>query len=470
MKELEDLVEFLVKEGADYAEARLQKNTRIEVVMCNGEAEAPEFVEDYGVGIRVLMNGALAFSSTNVIKWDKLKEVGLLALKMARTNASKKIGLSKEKVIEKEWKVNCKIPPTEVDVKTILDVLKDVELNIKEVDVKTTNRMISFTGSMEEKLYVNSEGTRVLSKVPRVSGIIAITAYEGGKGSVQRILQYGETGGWERIEKMNLPDKAKEETMVLKKILSEGKEVSPGIYDVIIGSEVAGIIAHEGCGHPQEADRILGREGAQAGESYLKRNDLGRRIGSQVLNISDYPAIENSYGFFLYDDEGVEVRKKRLIVEGRINEFLHNRETAHEFGIESNGSARASSYNREPIIRMSNTFIEPGDYSFEELLEDVKSGIYIKSFMEWNIDDVRWNHRYVGLEAYAIENGELKHPIRDAVIEATTQVIFSSIDAVGDDLKFNAATCGKGQPDQGVPVWTGGPSVRMRSIYVKKRF
>ncbi|MEM4529129.1 MAG: TldD/PmbA family protein, partial [Candidatus Methanomethylicaceae archaeon] len=138
--------------------------------------------------------------------------------------------------------------------------------------------------------------------------------------------------------------------------------------------------------------------------------------------------------------------------------------------IESNGSARASSYSREPIIRMSNTFIEPGDYSFEELLEDIKHGIYIKSFMEWNIDDIRWNHRYVGLEAYAIENGELKHPIRDAVIEATTKVIFSSIDAIGNDLKFNAATCGKGQPDQGVPVWTGGPSIRMRNIYIKKRF
>lgn len=470
MKELENLVEFLIKEGADYAEVRLQKNTRIEAIMCNGEAEAPEFVEDYGIGIRVIKNGALAFSSTNLMNWNDLKEKGLLALKMAKANNSKKIGLSKEKIVKKNWEVDCKIPPTEVDIKTILEMLKDVELEIKEVNLKTTNRMVSFTGSIEEKLYVNSEGTRVSSKVPRVAGIIAITAYEGGRGSIQRILQYGETGGWERIENMNLPNKAKEETIAMGKVLLEGKEVIPGIYDLIIGSEVAGIIAHEGCGHPQEADRILGREGAQAGESYLKRGDLGRKIGSDVLNISDYPAIENSYGFYLYDDEGVEARKKRLIVEGRINEFLHNRETAHEFGIESNSSARASSYSREPIIRMSNTFIEPGDYSFEELLEGIKFGMYVKSFMEWNIDDIRWNHRYVGLEAYAIENGELKHPIRDAVIEATTQVIFSSIDAIGNDLKFNAATCGKGQPDQGVPVWTGGPSVRMRNIYVKKRF
>ncbi|MDH5806857.1 MAG: TldD/PmbA family protein [Candidatus Methanomethylicaceae archaeon] len=470
MKELEDLVEFLIKEGADYAEARLQKNTSIEVIMCNGEAEAPEFTENYGIGIRVMKDGALAFSSTNLIDWNNLKEIGLLALKIAKANNSKKIGFSREKIIKKDWKVDFKILPTEVDIKTILEVLKGIELEIKEVNLKTSNRMISFNGSIEEKLYVNSEGTRISSKVPRISGIIAITAYEGGKGCIQRILQYGETGGWERIENLNLPYKAKEETMAMRRILLEGKEVVPGIYDLIIGSEVAGIIAHEGCGHPQEADRILGREGAQAGESYLKRNDIGRKIGSEILNISDYPAIENSYGFYLYDDEGVEVRKKRLIVEGKINEFLHNRETAYEFGIESNGSARASSYSREPIIRMSNTFIEPGDYSFEELLEDIKHGIYIKSFMEWNIDDIRWNHRYVGLEAYAIENGELKHPIRDAVIEATTKVIFSSIDAIGNDLKFNAATCGKGQPDQGVPVWTGGPSIRMRNIYIKKRF
>jgi TldD protein len=113
---------------------------------------------------------------------------------------------------------------------------------------------------------------------------------------------------------------------------------------------------------------------------------------------------------------------------------------------------------------MANTYMEPGDYKFDELLEDIKFGIYIKNFTEWNIDDRRFNQRYVGLESYIIENGELKDMVRNPVIEMTTVGLFSSVDAVGSDLDFWAATCGKGDPMQGVPVWTGGPSIRLRNV------
>lgn len=459
---MKEILDLLIREKADYAELRIHKNIEFSFTMSNSNIESSEYLENYGVGIRVLKDGALAFASTNSL--DSAKEIGLLALKNAKSN--KKIKLSKEKIVKRNWKANYKILPTDIDSSLIIELLKDIDNSIKEVNIKT-NRLIIFEGSIEEKYYINSEGTEISSLVPRVGGYIIITAYEGG--CIQRIFQYGESGGWERIKEMNLIEKAKEETKVLKRILNEGRSIIPGYYDIIIGSEIAGIIAHEGCGHPQEADRILGREGAQAGESYIKKNMMGRKIGSSILNISDDPTIENSYGFYLYDDEGVEARKKKLIYEGRINEFLHNRETAYEFGINSNASARASSYSREPIIRMSNTFIEPGDYSFEELLEDIKNGIYIKSFQEWNIDDIRWNHRYVGLEAYLIENGELKYPVREPVIEATTELLFSSIDAIGNNLEFQAAICGKGQPDQGIQVWTGGPCLRLRNIFIKKR-
>jgi TldD protein len=95
----------------------------------------------------------------------------------------------------------------------------------------------------------------------------------------------------------------------MAKVLLEGRRAPSERYDVVVGSEVAGIMAHEACGHPQEADRILGREAAQAGESYVKADMIGRRIGSHLVNISDCPSIPHSYGFYLYDDEGVEAKK-----------------------------------------------------------------------------------------------------------------------------------------------------------------
>ena len=235
--------------------------------------------------------------------------------------------------------------------------------------------------------------------------------------------------------------------------------------DVIVSPELVGLIVHESAGHPSEADRVLGREAAQAGmsfRSYYKEE----RIGSEHVTVVDDPTIPGSLGFYLYDDEGVAARERVLYDHGRLAELLHNRETAAVYGVESNAAARAMDYESEPIIRMANTYMKPGDYNFEELVEDVKYGVYIKKYMEWNIDDVRWGQRYVGLEAYIIQNGELKQPITNVVLETTTKNFYSSIDAVGKDLKFYAGICGKGEPAQGVPVWMGGPHVRLRNMYI----
>jgi TldD protein len=191
---------------------------------------------------------------------------------------------------------------------------------------------------------------------------------------------------------------------------------------------------------------------------------MGYQVGSEVVNVADDPTIPNSNGFYLYDEEGVKTGTRVLIKEGVISDFLHNRETGAEFGVGSNGAARAVAYDREPMIRMANTFMLPGSYTHEELLEDIKEGVFIKTFMEWNIDDRRYNQRYVGLEAYTIENGEVTTPARNPVLEITTPGLYRSVDAVGKEVEFQAATCGKGEPSQGAPVWHGGPSIRLRKI------
>jgi len=278
------------------------------------------------------------------------------------------------------------------------------------------------------------------------------------------MLHLGESRGWEAVERWDITNLMKSEAETLSRILLEAESPPKGVMDVVLGPEVIGLVSHESSGHPGEADRILGREAAQAGETYLKADSIGLRVGSEAVNVVDDPTIMGSFGFYLYDEEGVEARKRILIKEGVINEFLHNRETAFKFGVESNGSSRANAYNREPIVRMANTYLEPGDYKREELIEDIKEGIYIKSFMEWNIDDRRFNQRYVGLEAYKIEKGELKGMVKNPILEVTTIGLWSAVDAVGRDLEFQAAYCGKGDPMQGIPVWTGGPHVRLRNI------
>ncbi len=463
-------LDYAISNGADYVEARLQRDDGIAALLKNGNPEVSSLVRNYGMGIRVISHGSLGFASTNILDKKSISDCVSEAMSMARAvdgKFRKNIILSSEDATKDKWAVHPKVDINSVGIDERFDLLFEIEKTTTSScnDFKMPNRLFIIESEETEKIYLNSEGSFNESKVPRISFTYILTAFKPGKGTAQRFSQKGESRGWEATRDWNLTDFIANETETLGRILNEA--ISPpraDRLDVLLGSEVVGIICHESCGHPFEADRIMGREAAEAGESFITQEMLGQKIGSEAVTIVDDPTLPHSYGFYLYDDEGVKARRRELIKNGIINEFFHNRETAADLGLKGNGSARSEAYNKEPIIRMANTFMDVGDYGFEELLEEISYGIFMKNFMEWNIDDKRYNQRYVGLEAYEIINGEFKRLVRNPILEVTTPTLYSSIDAVGKDLSFNAATCGKGDPQQGVPVWTGGPTVRVRKI------
>ena len=463
-------VDYATSLGARYAEVRIQRDATQQYLVKNGQLETAGFYEDTGLSIRVLVDGSLGFASTD--QWNNreaIKRIVNDAIKLARAHKRGDVSLSSEETYIIKYEVKSKIDPRNIDLMEKIGYLLELDKIIQEADenAKYPNRMLSISETITDKFFKNSEGTEIISSVPRISFFVFFVTAVNNQFDT-RFLQFGESRGWEAIKEWNLEDTLREEARSMATILREGKTPPEGEIDVVIGSEVSGLAAHECVGHPYEADRILGREGAQAGESFVDPDMLGKKVGSEALTVIDDPTLPNSYGFYLYDDEGVKARPRYLIHRGVIKEFLHNRETANRFGIKSNAAARASAYNREPIVRMANTYIAPGDYSFEELLEDIKLGIYMKSFGEWNIDDKRYNMRFVGKESWLIRNGELTEPVRNPILEITTPGFYRSIDAVDKNLEFYAATCGKGDPGQGVPVWVGGPNVRLRGIRVLK--
>ncbi|MHA1582564.1 MAG: TldD/PmbA family protein [Candidatus Baldrarchaeia archaeon] len=476
--EHEDLVEYAVemgeKLGADYVEARLQKTLSNVFLLKNGVPEVSGIESSFGIGIRVLVDGGMSFTSLNRFSKELVKEKVEEALKMAKASSKtrkKPIVLSEEKTIMGSWRTIFKQNPLDTSPEEKLEALLDVDKSIletgKRLKAMVPGRLIQLSDTYTYKYYVNSEGTKVREEIVGVSGFAVITVVEPSSGGFeQQYMDVGATKGFEVLEEWNLPKKCAELTEILVKILREAKKPVAEEIDIVLGPQIVGIACHESVGHPYEADRILGREAAQAGESFVKKEMLGQKIGSEIVNVVDDPTIPYSYGYYRYDDEGVPARKRYLIKNGVINEFLHNRETAGEFGVQSNAAARAIGYNREPIVRMANTYLEPGDYSFEELIEDIKLGIYMKTFGEWNIDDRRFNQRYIGKEAYLIEKGEIKHLVKNPILEITTPAFWSSIDAIGkaELMEFEAAICGKGDPDQGAPVWHGGPPARLRKI------
>jgi len=460
--------------GAEYVEARFHTIIGDSLYLKNGIMEPGITVNSKGIGIRVIKKGALAFGSTNILKRENLENL-IEALIRQAENSSKilkeRVELSDYKAEKANYRCEEKEKLEDVSVEKMQDFLKSIDQILQDPQFPYKNRVLYVSKSIEEKEYVNSEGSHIISRVPRVGFTSYLSGTLDGESFTITIpagySKFGWSGGWERLKL--LYDLVKDLAKRMGKVLSSKEKIEKDTMDVIVGPLIAGLAAHESVGHPQEADRILGREAAQAGESYLNPNDLGKRIGSEEATIIDDPTLEGSSGFYLYDDEGVKASKRILIEKGIIKEFLHNRATAKKFGIKSNAAARANSYNREPIVRMANTYVEPGDYSLEELIKEVKRGIIMESYMEWNIDDKRYNQRYVGLECYKIEKGEVKEPLKNIVLEITTPKFWSSIDAKSKDLEFSTGTCGKGDPLQGIPVWTGGPYLRLRGVRVWQR-
>ncbi|MGA2664728.1 MAG: TldD/PmbA family protein [Nitrososphaerales archaeon] len=475
-EEAKELANLSIREaerlGADYSESRVQGGTGSGFMLKNGEPQPSMMEDSFGLGIRVLCGGALAFSATNIMERASVRALTAKTVKMAKATqglVKKKVRLDGSRPARRKFSAPEKEPIEGGDAAWLKSILVEIDRRVQAGrGAKIPNRIFVAVSEVDEKYYVNTDGAETESRTPRIHFFGILTAISDSEVA-QRMVQQGETGGLEVVKRIDLVSKVESEARTLRRVLAKARKMEPGEMDVILSSELSGIAAHESVGHPQEADRILGREGAQAGESYLKRGSIGRRIGSAEAHVSDDPTIVHSNGYCPVDDEGVEATKRRLIVGGEITEFLQNRSTAAELRAVNNGSARSAGFNREPIIRMSNTFVEPGDHTLEELVREVKHGIYLKSFTEWNIDDKRLNQRYVGLEAYRIEHGELGEMVKAPVLEITTPALWSAVRARSRKMEFEAATCGKGDPMQGIPVWTGGPDTLLGGVRVSTR-
>ncbi len=466
-KELaESCMQYALELGADYADARFVTTTIEGHVYRNGAPVSGGRTPSAGIGMRVLVEGSMGFASIDRLDRGLARSAVETAVKMARTTRRREpVDMGGPVSNRASWSMDVRDSLRGVDIDTIAGLAGEMNRQMEGLPSYT----LILSPVVCDKYLVTSEGTEVTGHTEQLQTYVLLTGH-GKAGSEQRFMDLTTAGGWERVKDTGLVERVADEVQRFKRVLEVAvapKELVQQPVDMVVGPEVAGIIAHENVGHPSEGDRIMGREGAQAGESFWRDLKIGEaRVGSQQVTVCEDPTIPNTGGFYLYDDEGVRARRRFLIKEGVANEPLLNREFGARFGTGSNGAARAAGFDREPIIRMSNTFFAAGDHTFEELFEGISLGVYMRSFSEWNIDDRRYQSKYTGCEAYLIRDGALTDTlVKRPILESTSVGLLSAVDAVSKDevLDF-AATCGKGDPMQPVPVYAGGGHVRIRGI------
>jgi TldD protein len=238
----------------------------------------------------------------------------------------------------------------------------------------------------------------------------------------------------------------------------------------VLDADQMALQVHESVGHPTELDRIYGTEASYAGTSFLKADDVGSlRYGSERMNVTADPTTPGGLGTFGFDDEGVPAARRPVVERGMLSGFLTSRETAARIGLGGGGSMRAESWNRMPLVRMTNLHLEPGEGTLEDLIADVDDGVFMETNKSWSIDDKRLNFQFGTQVAWEIKRGKLGRMFRDATYTGITPLFWARLDAVAGREAWRLigiTNCGKGQPGQVAHVSHGAAPARFRDVQI----
>jgi len=448
----EDIFHNVIKKlekTVDYADIRAGESINNSIVMKDSKIDNVDSGSNFSVGIRVLQNGAWGFAYTTDI--NKVQQAADKATLLAN-QLSSDVELSQTKANEDYVKSNAKMQIEDLSIDDKIDLIKEADDAAKMDGIVSTN--ISFSESQSSSILLSTDGTNIKSDNNRVILSMNSVADNG------QVMQFGHESlggvqGFELIENADLESFGRG---ISEKALSllDAKQAPSGDFPVIFDPELTGVFIHEALGHASEADIIL------RNDSILK-DKLGQKIGSELITVVDDATRKDGFGHFAYDVEGSNSNKNVLVEDGILKSVLSSRESAKKLGLESSGNARSSIKN-QPLVRMSNTYIKPGDSSFDELIEDMHDGIYLKGSRGGQVDTGKGIFQFNAVEAYKIENGELSTHLRDVSLSGSTLDILNNVVGVGSDFKLNVGFCGKG--GQTVPVGDGGPHIKVSKATV----
>jgi TldD protein len=446
-----ELTDTLKRYRADYIEIRLEESQSSHIIYRGRELESIDRATAVGGNVRALVKGGWGFVSFN--DFEKLPGRVEQAVKQARFVGREKSQLAEvapvvDKVLAGVSQNPVTMPLSEK--KQLLDEYNDIIWRTPKIQTST----IHYGDGHKRIIFLNSSGTFIEQE--RMDIALRLTAIAAKDGDVQQTgLSLGSRGDFNQVKGLHQPIAEMAQRAV--ELLS-ASQVKGGEYTVVLDPVLAGVFAHEAFGHLSESDFLY------ENERMRQIMVLGKEFGSTELNIIDSAAMPGLRGSYKYDDEGVPATKTYLIREGKLVGRLHSRETAAKMGEKPTGNARAINYRYPPIVRMTNTYIEPRPASFEDIIADIKEGVYAKNWYGGTTSMEMFT--FSAGETYMIRNGQVAELLRPVVLTGNVFATLKNIDAIGNDLDMNqGGGCGKGAQAP-LPVSNGSPHIRMRHCLV----
>lgn len=449
---LENLQKMLIGSEADYLDIRYEVKKTTKVVFAGKELKEAGSNHTDGFVVRALKDGG--FSSVIVTKESDVAE----AIKLAVQGASAMAGQGKSIVLaEVEPVVDSVEPelfgdPANVSLEEKIAITSGYnKLMLKQKDIANTN--IAYNEVDREKFFTSTEGTAIRERVCTVSIAGEVIAR---RGDVTQNIRAA-IGGANGMEALKNRDDIFLKRAEIASQLLDAEPVKGGTYDVVINPSLTGVFIHEAFGHFSEADLV------EDNPVLREKMSIGNKIGSDIVTIIADTLIPNQVGFYKYDDEGVPVKTTPLMENGVLTGRLHSRRTATEFDEPVTGHCVAQDYGYAPIIRMGTIYLKKGELTQEELLAQLKDGLYLCDGKGGQTSGE--NFTFGAQYGYVIKDGKIDKMVRDINIMGNLFTTMKNIEAMDNTMKLSErGGCGKGQVN--IKSGYGGPSVLIRKMVV----
>ena len=463
------------KAGCQFADARYLSIQRQRVVSRDLALSNCNDSEDRGFGVRVLYRGAWGFASSPTYSAAEVERVVGLALRIARASAMALrqggVKWAPEAPLKLSFKSSCTQDPFAVSLEDKADLLIAAnEVMLGNKAVMRAQGFLSF--KRVQRWYVNTEGAELHSDVTTSESAIWAIAVGHGDFQERNWKAPATTQGFESYSKAEFLDQAERVAAEAEEKLS-AKLAPEGYFDIVTDSENLSLTIHESVGHATELDRVMGYEVSMAGSSFVSRDKMGEfQYGSREVNLVADNTLENGLATQGFDDDGVPGQRWEIVTDGIFQTYSTGREFAHYIGEQrSRGSCRADHWSSIPIVRIPNLFLMPGKASLspDELIGDIKHGLYFEGMDSFSIDQWRLNFQFGGNAVWEIKNGKKAGMLKAALYQSRTPTFWNACDATCDADHWQAhgvTNCGKGDPMQVAQMTHGAAPTRFRNIRI----
>jgi TldD protein len=470
--------------GASYADVRIVAQRSRALTTKNGKVGSASDAESVGMSVRVIADGTWGFAASAELGRGAVEATAAEAVAIARASARVKresVRLAPEKPVVAGWSTPYKIDPFSISVGQNIDLMLRIDAELRSVaGITLAETNLNF--NREEQWFISSEGADI--QQTKLSTGAGYAAYAFAENEIQKRSYPNSFGGqwqnkgYELVEELKLEENARriaEQAVALHK----ADQCPEGKFDIILDGSQLALQIHESIGHPIELDRVLGMEANFAGTSFLTLDKLRKlKYGSDLVNVvaDARPEHGPGLGTFGFDDEGVAAQCTPIITKGLFTGYLSSRETAHIIGAgRSGGTLRAESWNRLPMIRMTNVSILPGEkpLTLEQLIASTDHAILMQTNRSWSIDDKRYNFQFGCEVGWEIKNGKRVRMVKNPSYSGITTEFWNSLDAIcsrDEWTLWGTPNCGKGQPQQVIGTGHGAAAARFRGVKVGAAF